>query len=215
MQNIPNVILVGDANVGKTSIFQRLALGKFEDHLDSTIGASFAKYVNNDLNINVNLWDTAGQERFNSMVPLYIRRGDLIMLIFDITKNVTSQIEKYLNFLEKIVLPESLIDILIIFNKSDMVESDVIDETKILCMKILKNYHDKHILSSPTILNNIITGIVFDNGKNIIVVSAKTGYGFDDINSAFSNFKNDTNKQKGTRVFSNVLDDSSDNKCAC
>jgi small GTP-binding protein len=43
----------------------------------------------NDEELTINIWDTAGQERFRSLVPLYTRGADLIVLVFSLA-DVTS-----------------------------------------------------------------------------------------------------------------------------
>ena len=85
------ITLVGDAGVGKTSLTNRYIFG---DHLEpkSTVGAAFAQamplYHTNEegdrYKIDCQLWDTAGQERFQSVMPMYYRGSDLIIVAFSV-----------------------------------------------------------------------------------------------------------------------------------
>jgi small GTP-binding protein len=81
------VPLIGDANVGKTSIVTRYTTNQFPETPATTVGVSNVQvtlhYESEEL--TVNLWDTAGQERFRSLVPLYTRGADLIVLVFSMT----------------------------------------------------------------------------------------------------------------------------------
>ena len=85
------VPLIGDANVGKTSIVSRFTTEKFTGNTTPTVGVSTAqitiKYQNKDVKLTI--WDTAGQEKFRSLVPLYTRHASLLILVFDITNRET------------------------------------------------------------------------------------------------------------------------------
>jgi small GTP-binding protein len=82
------VPLVGDANVGKTSIVTRYTTNRFVETPAATVGVSNVpvtlQYESEELTVNI--WDTAGQERFRSLVPLYTRGADLIVLVFSLAE---------------------------------------------------------------------------------------------------------------------------------
>ena len=77
------VIVLGNSCVGKTSIVVRFGKNTFNEASQaSTIGAA---YVTREIDINgrklnINLWDTAGQERFRSIIPMYVRGCNAILL---------------------------------------------------------------------------------------------------------------------------------------
>ena len=96
MQHLPGqegdqfkVPLIGDANVGKTSIVSRFTTDKFTGNTTPTVGVSTAQITvkHKDKNVNLSIWDTAGQEKFRSLVPLYTRHSSLLILVFDITNS--------------------------------------------------------------------------------------------------------------------------------
>ena len=64
------VCIIGDSDVGKTSLSTRFCHGEFPENATPTIGASFLqkRVVIQNCEINLQIWDTAGQERFRSMV---------------------------------------------------------------------------------------------------------------------------------------------------
>ncbi|KAL5019890.1 hypothetical protein ScPMuIL_002782 [Solemya velum] len=83
------VVVVGSQGVGKTSVVIRYVGGMFSKAVSPTIGASFFTYKFNLGNYRVKLqvWDTAGQERFRSMAPMYYRKANAAMLVYDITSS--------------------------------------------------------------------------------------------------------------------------------
>ena len=81
------LIVVGDQNTGKSSILNRFANNNFDDNYQATIGLDFANKnaTIHDQEIRLILYDTAGQEKFRSLIPMYIREAQVILLIFDIS----------------------------------------------------------------------------------------------------------------------------------
>jgi len=81
------IIVLGDTNVGKTSLLTRYVQGTFNQESKATVGASFwtKKIVVDDNKIALQLWDTAGQERFRSINSLYYRGSKAALLVFDVT----------------------------------------------------------------------------------------------------------------------------------
>ena len=67
---IVNIILIGNANVGKTNLVYRYINNEFNEGLPSTIGLDYLyKLFNQDgQNLNVKFWDTAGQEKYKSLI---------------------------------------------------------------------------------------------------------------------------------------------------
>jgi small GTP-binding protein len=82
------VCIIGDTDVGKTSLSTRFCHGEFPENATPTIGASFLqKRLSFDsCEINLQIWDTAGQERFRSMAPMYYRGAKAAICVFDVTK---------------------------------------------------------------------------------------------------------------------------------
>lgn len=79
------VPMIGDANVGKTSIVSRFKTSTFEDNAEPTVGVSTANITMKvgSEEVEMSIWDTAGQEKFRSLVPLYTRHAALLILVFD------------------------------------------------------------------------------------------------------------------------------------
>lgn len=81
------VVLVGDSTVGKTAIALQFTECIFNAHTSATIGVSWLKknLTWEGRTVGLQIWDTAGQERFSSLVPLYCRKADAVLMLYDIT----------------------------------------------------------------------------------------------------------------------------------
>ena len=64
------LMLLGDGQVGKTSLILRLTGNEFNDSQLTTVGKeSYIYQVKlHDYDLKMKIWDTAGQERFKSLI---------------------------------------------------------------------------------------------------------------------------------------------------
>eukprot|EP01084_Bolivina_argentea_P194717 334148_1 len=81
------LVLLGDSNVGKSSIVIRYVKGQFSEYQESTSGAAFLTQTVRlaDCNVKFEIWDTAGQERYHSLAPMYYRGAAVGITVYDIT----------------------------------------------------------------------------------------------------------------------------------
>jgi Ras-related protein Rab-5C len=81
------LVLIGDSNVGKTSIIDQFIDGKFGETKPSIGALHKLKTINlsSGEEVQLDIWDTAGQEKFKSIVPMYYKGSKGIMIIFDVT----------------------------------------------------------------------------------------------------------------------------------
>ena len=72
--NKKKIVVIGDSNVGKTSIILRYTRGFYEENYCTTIGTGFFLKMLPEYGENkgFKIWDTAGHERYRSVVPLYL-----------------------------------------------------------------------------------------------------------------------------------------------
>ena len=83
------VVMVGESNVGKSSLTLRFVSNHFKENSHATIGASFlSKSIFVKELIKFNIWDTAGQEKYRSLASLYYRGVDCAVVVYDITNKV-------------------------------------------------------------------------------------------------------------------------------
>eukprot|EP00703_Trepomonas_sp_PC1_P002813 JAP93793.1 Rab1a [Trepomonas sp. PC1] len=104
MDYLFKVLIIGDSNVGKSSILVRYADDEFYSEYISTIGVDYrikSLTVNNQLQrpiqIKIQVWDTAGQEKFDNIARTYYRGTHGIFLVFDVSNRDSFQnIQKWL-----------------------------------------------------------------------------------------------------------------------
>ena len=119
------LMLLGDGQVGKTSLILRLTGNEFNDSQLTTVGKeSYIQQVNlHGYQLKMKIWDTAGQERFKSMSVQVIKNSDAVILVYAIDdRNSFNALDQWLNKLND-TIDISKKPIMIIGNKSD-VESD-------------------------------------------------------------------------------------------
>lgn len=80
------IALVGDTGTGKTKLVYMLH-GRPQEP-GRTIGAEFTtfKFGVPDQNITYECWDIAGNTGLNSLLPMYLKKGNAILFVFDVTK---------------------------------------------------------------------------------------------------------------------------------
>lgn len=76
------VVLLGDMNVGKTSLLHRYTERKFKDTISTVGGAFFLKQWGP---YNISIWDTAGREQFHGLGSMYCRGAAAVILTYDVT----------------------------------------------------------------------------------------------------------------------------------
>ena len=117
------LIFLGDQNVGKSSILNRFLNDTFVEEYQATIGLDFqSKNVQIDnQDIHLLLYDTAGQEKFRSLIPMYTRDANIILLVYDITnKESFENLSLWLKDLTNININEVIV--CIVGNKIDLTE---------------------------------------------------------------------------------------------
>ena len=125
------LLLVGNSNVGKTSIILQYIDNFFPKGHLSTIGVDFKvkTFEYRSFKINLQVWDTSGQERYHSITNNFFRNADCIFFVYDITnyksfegaKIWIKEAEEIGNFFQK----------MLIGNKCDLVEKREVSEEEL------------------------------------------------------------------------------------
>ena len=122
------IILIGDTNVGKTSIISKYLTGIFPQpsSVIPTIAAEFATkiiQIKEGGYIKAQIWDTAGQERYKSITYHHYRKSAGGLIVYDITKRSSfDNIQSWLNDLRQLADKECIIAL--IGNKLDIVQNN-------------------------------------------------------------------------------------------
>ncbi len=165
------VLLLGDSDVGKSSLILRYTEETFNSKLVNSIGVDFKmkkKEIDGKV-IKVQIWDTAGHERFRSITYSYYRGANAIIIVFDLSdKKSFISITEWLKQIEKHA-KENVFKFLV-GNKSDLVE-----ERKVTYEEA-KQYADEHEL--PYIETSAKEGInineLFDSSIKSFLTNSKS-----------------------------------------
>ncbi|TKJ19878.1 MAG: hypothetical protein CEE43_14185 [Promethearchaeota archaeon Loki_b32] len=82
------IIIVGDPNVGKTSLILRYTNNAFRRNYVPTLGVMVSDKIFKieQTVIQLTLWDIGGQQKFQTMRQQFYRGSDAVFLVFDLTK---------------------------------------------------------------------------------------------------------------------------------
>ena len=123
MEKQLNIITLGDAGVGKTSIINRIKNNTFQESYKVTISVDYffikRKYEKKNLIMNLTFRDTAGQEIFKTLPQQYIHDCHIVLLVFADIDSLTTIKNRWLNYYKE----NSNIDnsrFILVGNKSDL-----------------------------------------------------------------------------------------------
>ena len=160
------IILIGDSNVGKTTILLNYVQNEFNEDMIHTVGLENKVKIMNirGFRAKVQIWDTAGQEKYNSLSQQFFRNVDGILLVFDLTnKDSFNNIKKWLNEIK--ANSDHSIKKLLVGNKADMkdkikVSKTMIDnfcnEKKLKYMEVSAKNNQNVSNAFETLINEII-----------------------------------------------------------
>ena len=130
------ICLLGDFNVGKTSLVRRFIDDKFSDQYLSTVGVKVSrksvKLEKLDCHqVNLLIWDLEGLTKFKSITPSYLKGASGSIIVADLTRsgtlaNLKQHIKLFLN-----VNPQGVI--IIALNKADLISQEKLS-------KLIENY---------------------------------------------------------------------------
>ena len=126
------ICILGDGNVGKTSLRNRYMGRAFPDDYLPTLGADFSSiqvtipYKKTKRTIRFQIWDLAGQPAFNQIRALYYRHAAGALLVYDITDR--NSFQNLQNWVQELIqhtgTPSVFLNIL--GNKSDLRDEESI-----------------------------------------------------------------------------------------
>ena len=84
-QTLLNLIVIGNAGVGKTSLMFKYVKDIFRQETNATVGIDYLqkKYTSKSgQKCKFKIWDTAGQERYRSLVSSHFKDANGVILCF-------------------------------------------------------------------------------------------------------------------------------------
>ncbi|KAK9451109.1 P-loop containing nucleoside triphosphate hydrolase protein [Limtongia smithiae] len=83
--------MIGDAQIGKTSLMVKYVEGSFDEDYIQTLGVNFMEKTISirDTDITFSIWDLGGQREFVNMLPLVSNDAVAILYMFDLSRKST------------------------------------------------------------------------------------------------------------------------------
>ena len=157
------LMIIGDSNVGKSSILKQYIKNEFFEKYLTTIGIDFQiKYLNiNNKKIQLQIWDTAGQERYRVVTKSYFNTSDGFIIVYDITNR--ESFNNINNWIEQIItLAGKDVRCIIFGNKNDLTNQRQVQKEE--GKELAKKYNFNFFETSAKSGNNIEEGF-----KNITI----------------------------------------------
>ena len=145
------ICLLGNGNVGKTSLVYRYIENRFSRDFKSTLGVNLLKknVVLGDefegKTASIQIWDLGGQQAYRKLRKLYLEGSQGALIVFDLTDQKSfDDLEEWIQSL--IEIRGTNVPMIIIGNKLDLVESRVVPEE--VAKSYAKNYNATLIFTS-------------------------------------------------------------------
>ena len=116
-------VLLGSESSGKSSLVLRYKADTFDALAHATIGCAFnlKKFDIKQQEIYLEIWDTSGSERYKSLLPMYYRSADVVLICIDLSTQIEnkSKLDIWINEIDEIIDISSKI-VYIVGTKSDI-----------------------------------------------------------------------------------------------
>ena len=148
------ITVIGDGMVGKTSLIKKYTQGNFQFDYVQTIGAQFSKYVQNieGDTCTLALWDIAGQDEFFFLRPAFYQGSKGAIIIYSLEDNQLGKdsfkhISNWHNDIKKFC---GKIPIILLGNKVDLIDKNILEESKVLKLTRKREFLGHYITSALT-----------------------------------------------------------------
>jgi GTP-binding protein of the ras superfamily involved in termination of M-phase len=83
--------MIGDSQIGKTSLMVKYVEGRFDEDYIETLGVNFMEKTVELKNTNVtfSIWDLGGQHEYLHMLPLVCNDAIALLFMFDLSRKST------------------------------------------------------------------------------------------------------------------------------
>ena len=126
------VVLIGDPEVGKTSLVHKFVMNQFKQNYIATIGVNI---MIKDLEIDnqqvqLSIWDVGGQEKWARVRYMYYKGASAALVVYDITNPasysaVPDLVKEFKDSIQKEKVP-----LILLGNKLDLENDQKVDSNK-------------------------------------------------------------------------------------
>ncbi len=151
---IIKICILGEANVGKTSLVYRFIENKFRGNYKSTLGVNLLKKdmkIKEYGDVSAQIWDLGGQESFRSLRKLYLEGANGALVIYDCTKR--SSFEKLEDWILDFKDARGDEPLILIGNKTDLTDAIKVQESEGL--ELAKRHNMEFIPTSAKTGSNV------------------------------------------------------------
>ena len=170
------ITVIGDGQVGKTSLIQKFTEGSFQEDYIKTIGAQFSIYdkeIEGD-KIRLLFWDIAGQDTFNFLRPSFFKNSVAAIIVYSLEENELGKdsFTHIYNWHEDINQFCGNIPVVMFANKVDLINENDIDHSALQEVVDKQNFIGYYITSAKTgkgVINafNAIIDVLYDKFKSL------------------------------------------------
>lgn len=149
------IVILGDTNVGKSSLFIRYLKDEFKEAIANTIAISndFKEVLVDGNPVHLQMWDTAGQEKFKSIVSQLYRDADGFIFVYDVSISRSfSGMKSLISELSGILNPKFMV---LVGNKIDCLEGEALDEEKDILHDFAAKNRCKYFFTSAKTGENV------------------------------------------------------------
>lgn len=194
---IKKILLIGDVNVGKTSIIKRYIyhntdLSKITNTSGVDMESKTVTYKEREYKLII--YDPAGQDRFKSLVSQYYRNTNFIIFVYDITNK--DSIENIGNWINEVKKKDKFDNkyCLLVANKLDIYDQSSVINDKQTFYKSLEKKHDmKHFECSAK--TNYGIEDIFNYSLSMIYSQSKSSELIAEKNIILNSVKNNNNER--------------------
>lgn len=137
------ICIIGDSQVGKTSLIRKYVIDIFDDKYISTLGTKVSKKQikikkkTAEVDLTLSIWDVLGQEEFSKIQNMAFKGSRGAFIVCDVTRNET--LKSTYNWAKKIREVNGDIPIILLANKADLTSDYAFNENDLSkCSEHLK-----------------------------------------------------------------------------
>ena len=124
------IIVVGNGQVGKTTLTIKYVKNIYTTEYKKTLGVDFLntqRYIKSiDKEVDFYIWDTAGQDYYNSITRRYYKGADAALIVFAI--NDKDSFDNIISWYDKIYQECDNIPIILVMSKIDLKHEAVVSD---------------------------------------------------------------------------------------